>query len=87
MLLLLLFVFQTTSSGQPFWSGPKRCPHPLDFDPRDVGSRDLLANRKEKSSRHVAMVANFLDGNKSKRPLIKCGCAPFQTSPILFNFI
>lgn len=23
---------QTTSSGQPFWSGPKRCPIPLEFD-------------------------------------------------------
>ncbi|XP_063605255.1 ubiquitin-like modifier-activating enzyme 1 isoform X2 [Penaeus indicus] len=23
---------QTTSSGEPFWSGPKRCPHPLKFD-------------------------------------------------------
>uniref|UniRef100_A0A3B5LHJ1 E1 ubiquitin-activating enzyme n=1 Tax=Xiphophorus couchianus TaxID=32473 RepID=A0A3B5LHJ1_9TELE len=22
---------QLTSSGAPFWSGPKRCPHPLDF--------------------------------------------------------
>lgn len=22
---------QTTSSGAPFWSGPKRCPHPLTF--------------------------------------------------------
>lgn len=31
----LLFNFppdQTTSSGQPFWSGPKRCPEPLKFD-------------------------------------------------------
>lgn len=31
----LLFNFppeQTTSSGQPFWSGPKRCPDPLEFD-------------------------------------------------------
>lgn len=31
----LLFNFppeQTTSSGQPFWSGPKRCPTPLVFD-------------------------------------------------------
>ena len=23
---------QTTSSGEPFWSGPKRCPHPVVFD-------------------------------------------------------
>jgi len=23
---------QLTSSGQLFWSGPKRCPKPLDFD-------------------------------------------------------
>lgn len=31
----LLFNFppdQTTSSGQPFWSGPKRCPKPVVFD-------------------------------------------------------
>lgn len=23
---------QTTSSGEPFWSGPKRCPHALQYD-------------------------------------------------------
>ncbi len=31
----ILFNFppdQTTSSGVPFWSGPKRCPHALNFD-------------------------------------------------------
>ncbi|XP_077980547.1 ubiquitin-like modifier-activating enzyme 1 [Glandiceps talaboti] len=31
----LLFNFppdQVTSSGAPFWSGPKRCPHPITFD-------------------------------------------------------
>lgn len=34
----LLFNFppeQLTSSGQPFWSGPKRCPGPLTFDVED----------------------------------------------------
>ncbi|XP_075220974.1 ubiquitin-like activating enzyme 1 [Lycorma delicatula] len=34
----LLFNFppdQLTSSGQPFWSGPKRCPQPLTFDVKD----------------------------------------------------
>lgn len=31
----MLFNFppdQTTSSGQPFWSGPKRCPEAIQFD-------------------------------------------------------
>lgn len=34
----LLFNFppeQLTSTGQPFWSGPKRCPRPLTFDVND----------------------------------------------------
>lgn len=26
---------QQTTSGAPFWSGPKRCPSPLAFDPSD----------------------------------------------------
>jgi len=27
---------QVTSSGAPFWSGPKRCPHPLQFNVDNV---------------------------------------------------
>ena len=42
--------------------------------------------REEKSLRHVAMVAKFLDDNKPKIHL-KRDFAPFQTSSILFNFI
>ena len=41
-------------------------------------------NREEKSLRHVAMVAKFLDDNKSKRHL-KSGFALFQNLPILFQ--
>ena len=41
--------------------------------------------REEKSLRHVAMVAKFLDDNKPKRHL-KGGFTLFQTSSILFNF-
>ena len=26
---------QKTSSGAPFWSGPKKCPHPIEFDPNN----------------------------------------------------
>jgi ubiquitin-activating enzyme E1 len=29
---------QVTSTGQPFWSGPKRAPSPLKFDPENVGN-------------------------------------------------
>ena len=37
----LLFNFpadQTTSSGALFWSGTKRCPHPLKFDVKNVSA-------------------------------------------------
>ena len=27
-----IYIFQKTSSGAPFWSGPKRCPHHIEFD-------------------------------------------------------
>lgn len=33
---LLVVLFQMTSSGAPFWSGPKRCPHPIEFDADNV---------------------------------------------------
>ena len=45
-----------------------------------------VCNREEKSLRHVAMVARFLDDNKPKTSL-KSKFALFQTSSILFNFI
>lgn len=41
----LLFNFppnQVTSSGQPFWSGPKRCPEPLVFDVEDSMHLDYI---------------------------------------------
>lgn len=30
----------TTTTGQPFWSGPKRAPDPLAFDSSDVSNDD-----------------------------------------------
>jgi len=41
----LLFNFppdQVTSSGAPFWSGPKRCPHPLVFDVNNTTHLDFI---------------------------------------------
>jgi len=41
----LLFNFppgQITSSGAPFWSGPKRCPKPIKFDPCDSTHMDFI---------------------------------------------
>ena len=45
-----------------------------------------LTNREEKSLRHVAKVAKFLDDNKPVKSL-KSLFVLFQTLPILFNFI
>lgn len=39
MIAQMVFTFPPdykTSEGQPFWSGPKRCPKPITFDPSDV---------------------------------------------------
>ncbi|XP_036389161.1 ubiquitin-like modifier-activating enzyme 1 [Megalops cyprinoides] len=33
---------QMTSSGLPFWSGQKRCPHPLTFDPSNTTHMDYI---------------------------------------------
>ena len=34
--------FQVTSSGSPFWSGPKKCPKALDFDVNDTLHLDFV---------------------------------------------
>ena len=31
-----------TSTGSPFWSGPKKCPKPLVFDPEDSTHFDFV---------------------------------------------
>jgi ubiquitin-activating enzyme E1 len=33
----------TTTTGQPFWSGPKRAPNALTFDSSDVGGDDPVS--------------------------------------------
>jgi len=35
-LICKIIFLQTTRSGAMFWSGPKRCPHALTFDPENV---------------------------------------------------
>ena len=34
----------TTTTGQPFWSGPKRAPDPLTFNSSDVSSNNLISS-------------------------------------------
>ena len=62
----------------------------LDLKVPDKEGRTRLVlthpNREDKSLRHASMVAKFLDDNKPKKSL-KSLFAPFQTSPILINFI
>ena len=40
--LYVCVCIQLTTSGQPFWSGPKRCPKALDFDPEDSLHLDFI---------------------------------------------
>ncbi len=73
----LLFNFpadQTTSSGALFWSGPKRCPKPLDFDPATevhmdfvVAAANMLASVYGiEGSRNREMIGGIVAGIKVK---------------------
>ena len=45
VIVQLLFNFppnQVTQEGVPFWSGPKRCPHPVVFDPTNALHIDFI---------------------------------------------
>lgn len=67
----LLFNFpkgQVTSSGAPFWSGPKRCPEPITFDPCNdmhlefiISASNLMAfNYGMKGSRDSGFILKVL---------------------------
>ena len=58
----------------------------LDYPGFNPGLPYVGRNGEEKSSRHVAIVAKFLDENKPIKSF-KILFALFHTSPILFNFI
>ncbi|XP_078394353.1 ubiquitin-like modifier-activating enzyme 1, partial [Cetorhinus maximus] len=63
---------QVTTSGTPFWSGPKRCPHPLEFDTMNtlhmdyiVAAANLFAQTYGiKGCQDRAQVAEILKGVK-----------------------
>ncbi len=40
--MVVVVVVQLTSSGQPFWSGPKRCPQVINFQPDDELHADFV---------------------------------------------
>ena len=58
--------------GQKFWSGPKRCPVPIKFDPNDqlhvsyvASFANLLAfNLKMKQNRDLAYIAKVANNTK-----------------------
>lgn len=69
-ILQLLYNFppdQTTSSGAPFWSGPKRCPHPIDFDVNN----DLHLNYIMSASNLKAFMYGLTDGQIRDPNVIK----------------
>ncbi|XP_043936660.1 ubiquitin-like modifier-activating enzyme 1 [Protopterus annectens] len=72
---------QLTSSGAPFWSGPKRCPHALSFDVRNslhleyvAAAANLFAETYGISgSRDTAAIARILESVKVPEFIPKSG--------------
>ena len=62
-----VFFLQITSSGAPFWSGPKRCPHMLKFDESNVSITQSLSLR-----RPLLILAHltYRKGNSGNRKLL-----------------
>ncbi|XP_068703332.1 ubiquitin-like modifier-activating enzyme 1 [Montipora foliosa] len=58
---------QVTSSGQPFWSGPKRCPHPLDFDPLEATHMDYVT-----SAANLRAYMYGIKGSRDQRLILEC---------------
>merc|ERR550532_2758693 len=52
---------QTTSSGQPFWSGPKRCPKVLNFDPVTELHLDFVL-----AAANLLAAVHGLEGNRDR---------------------
>lgn len=55
---------QLTSSGAPFWSGPKRCPRPLTFDVNNHMHMDYIV-----SAAHLLAQSYELPGNTDRAAL------------------
>ena len=65
----LLFNFppdQITSSGQPFWSGPKRCPVPLEFDINNDLHLDYIA-----SAANLKATVYGIENNRNREQIAK----------------
>lgn len=55
---------QTTSTGQPFWSGPKRCPKALDFDPAVELHMDFVT-----SSANMVAAIYGIEGTRNRETI------------------
>jgi len=76
----LLFNFppdQMTSSGQPFWSGPKRCPHVINFNPEDPLHLDFVIAAANLRA-HVFGLKGERDPTAFKAMSSKIVVPPFQ---------
>jgi len=57
---------QTTSSGSPFWSGPKKCPKALDFSNDDLMHMDFVD-----SAANLMAEVYGIEKNRSREDMIK----------------
>ncbi|XP_015202790.2 ubiquitin-like modifier-activating enzyme 1 [Lepisosteus oculatus] len=57
---------EKTSSGLPFWSGPKRCPHSLTFDPNNTTHMDYIV-----AAANLYAHTYRIDGTRDRNAILK----------------
>uniref|UniRef100_A0A4W4EUC5 E1 ubiquitin-activating enzyme n=1 Tax=Electrophorus electricus TaxID=8005 RepID=A0A4W4EUC5_ELEEL len=73
---------QLTSSGAPFWSGPKRCPHPLEFSTSNDLHMDYIV-----AAANLVAQAYGLQGSTDRADVAKVLQDPFCTALIPICFL
>jgi len=73
---------QKTSSGAPFWSGPKRCPTPLSFDPLNESHREYVVAAAHLRAENYSISPEKMSNDTLAQKAANCPVAEFKAKEV-----